>query len=235
MRRLWPVPEEELDQRGLLAAYPRGGQPVVRLNMVSSLDGAATVDGRSGGLGSPADQALLGLLRAQADVVLVGAGTIRAEGYTGALIGDALVALREAAGLAPHPRLAVVSGRLDLDPAVLTTSPVRPLLVTSAEAVVPAAFAEAADVVRADGPAAMVAGLRGYGLAQVLCEGGPRLAGQFAAADLLDEVCLTVSPVLAGPGASRIVAGESGTAPRRLELAHTLTDGTHLFLRYRRP
>ncbi|MDI1462262.1 dihydrofolate reductase family protein [Catellatospora sp. KI3] len=235
MRRLWPVPEQELDRRDLLAAYPRGGQPLVRLNMVSSLDGAATLGGRSGGLGSPADQELLGLLRAQADVVLVGAGTVRAEGYTGPLIGDALAALREAAGLAPHPRLAVVSARLDLDLDVLTTSPARPLLVTSADADVPAAFAEAADVVRAGDPAGMLAGLRAHGLGQVLCEGGPGLAGQFAAADALDEVCLTLSPVLAGPGASRIVAGEAVMEPRRLALAHTLTDGTHLFLRYRRP
>src|SRR5687767_11523842 len=104
MRRLSPEPAGELSDDELLAAYPRGNGPLLRVNMITSLDGAATLEGRSGPLGSPADQDLMKRLRMQADVVVVGAGTVRVEGYGATLLDAEAQAWRVAQGLTPHPR-----------------------------------------------------------------------------------------------------------------------------------
>jgi riboflavin biosynthesis pyrimidine reductase len=226
----------ELDDAALHALYlPPADRPWLRVNFVASVDGAATVDGRSRGLGSRADKQVFGLLRGYPDALLVGAGTLRTEGYG---------ALKKHNERGAYPRLVVVSGRLDLAPEhpALADAPVRPILLTRTDAPDEAATALApvADVVRvgekAVDLAAGVAELHQRGLSQVLCEGGPTLFGALIAADLVDEVCLTVSPLLAGAGAGRISAGDPvpGGLPRDLVLRHVLTGDGALLLRYTR-
>ena len=234
--RLWPDAASDLSDDALVSALR---DPVLRVNFVSSVDGAATRDGLSGGLGDPADRRYFELLRRVADVVLVGAGTVRAEGYGPLRVSDASVAWREAHGLPPHPVFAIVSGSLDVDPGsrIFTEAPVRPILVTTTGREV-AAFAASADVVqcgtgeRVDAVAA-VAALRDRGLTRILCEGGPHLFGSLLVADVVDELCMTLEPSLEAGTARRIAAGILPD-PRGLELVHVLRSGSTLLLRYAR-
>jgi riboflavin biosynthesis pyrimidine reductase len=234
--RVWPDAASDLDDDALVAVLR---EPVLRVNFVSSVDGAATRDGLSGGLGDAADRRYFELLRRVADVVLVGAGTVRAEGYGPMRVSDASVAWREAHGLTPHPVFAIVSGSLDLDPAsrIFTEAPIRPIVVTTPGRDV-AAFAEVADVVqtgvgeRIDAAAAIEA-LRTRGLTRILCEGGPHLFGSLLAADVVDELCVTLEPSLEAGESRRIAAGILPT-PRGLELVHVLRSGSTLLLRYAR-
>ncbi|GIT80374.1 hypothetical protein LLS1_20430 [Leifsonia sp. LS1] len=243
--RLHPLPAADaLTDADLTALYddPRRA-PWVRVNFVSSLDGAATVQGLSAGLGGDADHRVFDLLRRLCDVVVVGAGTVRAEGYGAMRVDRAAQRAREGAGLAAHPVFAIVSAHLDLDPgsAVFTDAPVRPLVVTTEAAPQRQreALAAVADVLvcgvdRVD-PAAMVAALADRGLARIHCEGGPHLFADLIAAGVVDELCLTVSPLLVAGTASRIAAGATPDVPLELGLAHVLhADGT-LLLRYVRP
>lgn len=236
--RVWPEPAAALTDDELVAGL-RGAEPVLRVNFVSSVDGAATRDGLSGGLGDAADRRYFELLRRVADVVLVGAGTVRAEGYGPLRVSDASVAWREANGLTPHPVFALVSGSLDLDAGsrIFTEAPVRPIVVTTAGHDV-SAFGEVADVVEVGtgeliDPPAAVAALHARGLTRILCEGGPHLFGSLLAADVVDELCVTVEPTLEAGDARRIAAGGL-PEPRGLELAHVLRAGSTLLLRYRR-
>jgi riboflavin biosynthesis pyrimidine reductase len=232
-----PEPDEVLARYGLAdrsAAH-------LRVNFVSSLDGAATHDGVSGGLGDEADRLVFDTLRMLTDVILVGAGTVRAEGYGGIRFSEDAVAWRVAAGLPHHPPVAVVSARLDLDPAhpVFTRAMVRPLVVTHARAPEDrrVALAEVADVLvcgeDAVDAALMVRTLTERGLRQVLCEGGPALFGSLLAADAVDEICLTLAPVAEAGNATRIATGPVAT-PRRMHLSHVLQAGDTLLLRYLR-
>ncbi len=170
--------------------------PMVRLNMVTSLDGAAWVQGRAGGLGGPADQELMQVLRMLSDVILVGAGTVRVEGYRGDLIGEEHKRWRVERGLAEHPRFEVVSRKGTPLPELLSQ-------------------------------------LLDEGVTQILCEGGPHLFGSLAALDKIDELCLTLGPLLVGPGPGRITAGAPHPV-RRMRLVHAIDDGDFLFLRYAR-
>jgi len=182
----------------------------------------AAVAGRSGGLSGEADRTVFGLLRALADVVLVGAGTVRAEAYRPAKVGQRWAGLRE--GRAPAPPIAVVSGRLALDPAspLLDQAPshARTILITaeSAPADGRAALAAKADVIvagerRVDLWAAISA-LTALGYRRILTEGGPHLLGEITEAGLLDELCLTVSPLLTASGAGRIIQGAGSLTER---------------------
>ena len=236
VRRIWPVPgtSADLDDAALLGhyAYPDGlDAPYVRVNFVSSLDGAVSVDGVSGGLGSDADKAVFGALRRLADVVLVGAGTVRAEDYRGAR--------RPTTGRDLPPPIAVVTGSADLDPGarLFTDTAVAPIVLTTAGA--PAARRDAlraagADVVECPDlePATLLAELGRRGLHRVLCEGGPSLFGALAAAGHVDELCLTLSPVVVAGSAGRIATGPA--ADLRLDLAGALTAPGALLLRYAR-
>lgn len=232
---LWPTREADVGDERLLDLYETG--PGIRVNFVSSLDGAASRDGRSGGLGGPADRRVFALLRTLADVVLVGAGTVRAEGYRGELVDAESAAWRAAHGRTAHPGFAVVSARLDLDPAVLADSPVRPRVLTlaSASPARRAALAEVADLVDVGESAIDVARLRAaLGSARVLCEGGPRLFATLLAADAVDELCLTIAPTLEGGDAGRIAQGAL-PAPRPMTPSLVLLGDGELLLRSVRP
>jgi riboflavin biosynthesis pyrimidine reductase len=217
------------------------GVPHLRVNFISSLDGAATHDGLSGGLNNPDDKQVFDTLRMLADVVLLGAGTLRDEGYGAMRLDDEAVDWRLAHGLPAHPTLAVVSSRLALaaDHAMFADAPVRPLVLThgASPAAARLALSEVADVVPCGedevDPWQVRTALERRGLNQVLCEGGPRLLGTLIEADAVDELCLTLSPVLEGGDARRISVG-GAQATRAMRLAHVLTAGDMLMLRYLR-
>jgi riboflavin-specific deaminase-like protein len=213
----------------------------VRLNFISSIDGAATAGGLTAGLSSPADKRVFDLLRRLCDVVLVGAGTVRAEGYGAMRLDEASVQWRRANGLSDHPVFAIVSGRLDLDPgsAVFTEAPARAVVVTIGASPQPKkeAFSRVADVLvcgeeKLDAKAMLIE-LTRRGMRQVLCEGGPTLFGALLEADCVDELCLTISPLIEAGEAPRIAAGALPEAPRMM-LQHILVSGSTLLLRYLR-
>lgn len=244
VRQLLPHPADEVDVVEAYAADDRpvpAGRPWVLVNMVASADGATAVEGRSGALGGPADRAAFTAIRAVPDVILVAAGTARAEGYGPPRTPPALQEARRARGQSAKPRIAVVTRRVDLDlDADLFHDPGSRCLVVVPEDADPArveAVAAVADVVAAGHGGvdlgACLGHLHGAGVRTVLAEGGPSLLGQLVAMDLVDELCLTLSPALVAGGSARIVHGPDlpgGLAPLRLERVLE-QDGT-LLLRY---
>lgn len=217
-------------------------RPWLRVNFVTSADGAVEVDGYSEGLSSGADKAVFRILRMCCDALVVGAGTLTHEGYRPLRLDEERRQWRLAAGLPEYPVLVVVSGELSVPPEhpALAAAPVRPIVVTHDQA--PAdrreALADVADVVVCGDGKVDLTGARDQlaarGLTQLLSEGGPQLFGGLVAADLVDELCLTVSPMLTGPGADRIIAGPVALAIRGLHLAHVVTEDDSLMLRYTR-
>jgi riboflavin biosynthesis pyrimidine reductase len=247
MRQLFPAASPDAGNGDLSAerlaglyAYPAGDRPWLRANMVQSVDGAAAVDGRSGGLSGDADKQVFRTLRSLADVVLVGAGTVRDEHYRPAQLSAMQPGLRD--GRAATPPIAVISGRLDVDlsTSLFTEAPpeARTIVITSQTAP-PGRLKQAqgaADVIVAgtgqvDLPAALDA-LAERGLRRVLTEGGPHLLAQLAAAGRLDELCVTVSPVLGAGDAGRILAGPALPGGLPLSLGHVLEDQGFLLCRY---
>jgi len=228
MRQLLPFACDPVDPVTLYGDLPPAGtRPTVRLNMIASIDGATAVAGLSGGLGGPADQALFAVLRSQADIVLVAAGTVRAEHYGPSAVPVAVISR---------------SCQLDWDSPFFTAAIAPPFVVTVAEA--PALerkkAADLAEVIIAgerDVDLAFALGaLAERGFARVLAEGGPSLNGQLAAAGLLDELCLTLSPLLAGGQAKRILAGPDLGLPGAglgWRLRSLCEQDGFLFLRYR--
>jgi riboflavin-specific deaminase-like protein len=235
-----------IDDGDIEAAYAdlatrRGtGRPYVVVNMIASADGAISVEGRTQALSSEADRFVFQHLRSLADVILVGAQTVRAERYGPPRISEERQAARVARGQAAVPRIAIVTGSLDLDwsSRLFRESPSRPLVLTTTDADTTAA-GQVADVIvagqgRVDLGAALAAlGQQGVGL--VLCEGGPTLNGVLAASDLIDELCLTVAPALVGGDVGTGLLGHTHI-PELLPMAlvHALEADGELFLRYRR-
>jgi riboflavin biosynthesis pyrimidine reductase len=246
MRRLWPDPIDDVDVDAVIAAEARpapDGRPWVLVNMISSLDGAITVEGRSGLLGGPADRAVFSALRAVADVVLAGAGTVRAERYGPARPTDRQRADRRSRGQAEAPTIAVMTRSLDLD---LTSrlftdgDGPRPMVITCADAPADrkAATEQVADVVvvgdsTVDLPGALAL-LGERGMAVVTCEGGPRLNGDLVVDDLIDEWSLTLSPLLTGGDSARAATGPNPPSPRALVLDRLLEGDDHLLARWLR-
>jgi riboflavin biosynthesis pyrimidine reductase len=218
------------------AASPGRGH--LRANMVASADGAGTLNGRSGGLSGPADKMIFTVLRSLADLVFVGAGTARAEHYRPVQRDEIWLQLRPESS--PLPPVAVITGTLDFTGCeqLLTVppGPSQTIVITTAAAPADrkAALApytrliEAGDK-RVDMRTAVDA-LRGLGYRSILTEGGPPLIGELIAAGLIDELCLTMSPMLAAGSAGRIVSGPP--ARQRLSLAHVLLDDDFLLCRY---
>ena len=216
-------------------------RPCVRLNMIVSVDGGTSWGGVSGALGGSADKALFSVLRSVADVVLVAAGTMRAEHYGPARMPDDVQKARRGRDQRPVPPIAVVSRscRIDWDTPFFTEAVERPIVVTVAAAAESdrARAAEVADVIVVGEQdvdlAAALGELGARGFENVLAEGGPTLNGNLASADLLDELCVTLSPTLASGDAKRIISGSTLHQLRELHLRSICEDGDFLFLRYR--
>lgn len=236
MRQLHPEPGEV----SLPEAYACPGGTLLRANMVTSLDGAAAIGGRVGALTGRCDQELLHTLRGLADVVLVGAGTLRAEGYAPLTLPSELQPLRTDRGLPAEVPLAILSnsGNLDPDASVFTDSARPPVLLTTAAARLHPLLAERAEVVVCGDDCVdlrrAVAELRDRAYRHVLSEGGPTVLARLVEAGLLDELCLATSPALVGGDGPRILTGP-GLAPRQWALERLLlADDGYLFARYRR-
>ena len=218
-------------------------RPRMLLNMVSSVDGRATLAGRSGPLSSDADRALFHALRAAVDGVLVGAGTVRTERYGRLIRSEQTARLRAERGLEPEPLACIVSGRLALpeDLPLLREPSARVALLTASAASLPATAAEVSYVRtpggRLDLRAAMGELAERMAVQLLLCEGGPHLARELLAEGLVDEIFLALSPILAGgePAggeALRILAGAELEPRVSLELRGVFRCEGWLFLRY---
>ncbi|HEY6531800.1 MAG TPA: pyrimidine reductase family protein [Acidimicrobiales bacterium] len=218
-----------------------GGRPWTLANMVAGLDGSLAWNGRVGSLSSATDRALFVRLRGLADAVMVGAGTVRAEGYGPVRLPEATRAARVAAGRSEVPPLVVVSRRLDLDwdaPLFAHSTSPRPVVVTAG--VAPrAAAARAADhaevVVAGDAEvdlAVAMAALADRGIGVVLTEGGPTLLAGLVAAGLLDELCLTLHPVFGGDPLTMAQRPRAADVLTEFGLAGVVCLGDELYLRY---
>jgi 5-amino-6-(5-phosphoribosylamino)uracil reductase len=233
--------DRELEE---LYAYPPGlDRAWVQVNFVSSADGAATASGRSQGLSSPADKKIFALGRDLADVVLVGAGTAIVEGYRGVKRTELRAERRTRLGLSDIPPIAVVTGRCSIAPETpLVADTLVPPIVLTTEA----APARRRDDLTAAGAEVVIVGedrvdlnrafdaLAERGLRRVCCEGGPHLFSELIAGDLVDQLCLTVAPLLAGAGAPRIAEGVARPEPLGMALVSALSEDGFLMLRYRR-
>ncbi|MCW2877333.1 MAG: Pyrimidine reductase riboflavin biosynthesis-like protein [Sphaerisporangium sp.] len=237
VRRILPSSADDVDLAEAYA-YPRGDW--LRLNMVAGADGGAWLKGLSEGLSGKGDRRVFGVLRGLADVVVAGAATVRTEGYGPARPRVSWRELRQGRPLVPP--IAVITRRLDLDlgsPLFIEAEPYARTIVITTERAPKDRRDEAArhaEVIvagdeRVDLTLAMDA-LRERGLGRVLCEGGPRINAQMAAAGLVDELCLTISPLMAGGDAARILNGPASTI--RLRLSHVLEEEDFLFCKYTR-
>jgi riboflavin biosynthesis pyrimidine reductase len=244
LRLLGSVHELNGDELPELYGYPAElNRTWLRANFIASLDGAASVGGTTGRLGGPGDRALFSLLRELADVILVGAGTVRTEDYSGARPTITQRQRRQARGQSEVPQLAIVtkSGRLERAMPVFTRTEVPPLVCTCAAVAdeTRRGLGGLAEVVECSGddPARVdevlvLAALAGRGLYRVLTEGGPTLLGSFVGRDVLDELCLTIAPNLIGGQAGRIAAGP-GQVLTGMRCAHILSDDDgYLYTRY---
>lgn len=228
---LWERPEAPAERPRLL------------LNMVSTADGRATLKGRSGSISGAADRALFHALRAPVDGVLVGAGTVRTERYGRIIREPSVRALRLERGLTEEPLACIVSGRLAIDGELpLLGEPGARVVILTASAASLEPSAASVDYIRAsEGQLDLTAALgelaQRFGVQTVLCEGGPHLARQLLGAGLVDELFLSLSPMLAGgePAggeALRIIAGTELDPPAAIELLDVLRSESYLFLRY---
>lgn len=221
MREREPVPED---------------RPRVLVDMVTSADGRATVRGSSRPLGGAADLELLLELRTIADAVLIGPATVRAEGYARLVGAPERRERRRRAGLAEDPPAVLMSRSMDLPwDAGLFAAAEQPVLVYGDRTARVPAVAAPVEVVHLEPLtlAAALADLRRRGVRLLLCEGGPTLNGALLAGRLVDELFLTLCPVLVGDdSAPTIVSGEPLPQPAGLTLSWVCHDEGELYLRY---
>jgi riboflavin-specific deaminase-like protein len=224
VRQLLPDFIEHVDPIALYGTDERptpADRPWVLVNMIASVDGATAVAQRSGGLGGPPDKQVFRALRELPDAILVGASTVRTEGYGPVRLEDEAVRRRRARGQSDTPRLVIISGSLKLDTTstLFTESEVAPIIVTiaSSDDHRRRELGTVADVVIAgDERVSMHAALRtlrAMGIRTLLCEGGPIVNAQLLADDLIDEWCQTISPMLVGGSSSRAAVGDEGIEP----------------------
>ena len=246
VKRLLPGPVADVDPMELYPALARprpAGRPWLMVNMIASADGAIAVDGTSGALGNPADEAVFSAVRASADWIVTAAGTVRAERYGLPRPGPAARRARLAAGRAERPRLAVVTASLDLDLSLPLFADRRPgedpAVILTGSAAAPEAverLGAVAEVVRLPSPRPQPAQIldeldrRGAGV--VLSEGGPSFNGQLVDAGVIDELCLSVAPLVAGGASTRIVHRSTRSVPLRMRVDHLLEASDTLFIRY---
>jgi len=228
---------EELASGLRLGDRARPDRPYLVLNMVSSLDGKATIDWRTKGLSTELDRRLFHHLRTQADAVMVGAGTVRIERYGRMAKADELRDKREREGLARDPLAVIVSARLDLpaDLPLLNEPEQRVVIATASDASLPG-LGDQVEYVRGGDDLQRLVGLLGehHGVRSILCEGGPTLNSHLFAAGLVDELFLTLNPKVAGGAAAlTIVAGRELVEPAELELVSVAEGEGDLFTRWR--
>jgi 5-amino-6-(5-phosphoribosylamino)uracil reductase len=239
------VAVEIVDRLGLWDRPAAGGErPYVLVNMASTADGRASLDGRSGSIAGPADRQLFHALRAAVDAVMAGAGTMRVERYGRLIREESRRLLRQERGLRPEPLACIVTASLALPPdlPLLAEPEAHIVVLTPSDAELTPSGARL-DYVRApsDGELDLTYGLsqlrERFGVELLLCEGGPHLNGSLLEAGLVDELWLSLSPKLAGGDptdgeALRIVAGEELGQPLELALLSVLEHDAQLFLRY---
>lgn len=232
-----PTSPEELASNLRLGELAPPDRPYLGINMVSSVDGKATLDWRTRGLSSDVDRRLFHHLRTQADAVMVGAGTAREERYGRMTKNDELRQKRQNEGFVPDALAVVVSGRLDLpaDLPLLNEPEQRVVIATGSEETIPGVRGEIEYVrVGDDLPRLLVHLQERHGVRSVLCEGGPTLNSFLFAAGIVDELFLTLNPKLVGGAAAlTIVAGRELVEPVEPELVSVAEAGGELFTRWR--
>jgi riboflavin-specific deaminase-like protein len=227
---------EELASELRLHELAPPDRPYLGINMVSSLDGKATLDWRTKGLSTEIDRRLFHHLRTQAEAVMVGAGTAREERYGRMTKNDELSAKRVAEGRAAEAVAVVVSGRLDLPPDLpLLNEPEQAVLIaTGSEAELPGLGAHVEYFRVGDDLPRLMAELHERGVRSVLCEGGPTLNSFLFAAGIVDELFLTLNPkILGGAAALTIVAGRELVEPMELDLVSVAEAEGELYTRWR--
>jgi riboflavin biosynthesis pyrimidine reductase len=233
---VWPA-RKVVRSLGLRDDGPYGARPRVVAAMIASIDGRTTVDGRSVALGHPADRALLRELRTAVDAILVGTATLRAERYAN-LLDDDQRARRVADGLEAQPIVATISRRLDLptDIPLLAEPTARIQVYTEAGGEVPSLGAWVSLHRFALGELDVPAGLEHLaaerGARTVLCEGGPLLLREVVAAACLDDLLLTLSPLVAAGDGPPPLRGDALQPPHELTLRDVHRADSHLFLHY---
>jgi riboflavin-specific deaminase-like protein len=243
MRRLFPDPgtttvPDQIRELDLISSAP-AERPYLITNFALTLDGKATLHGRSGSIGSDTDTEMLVCLRTRVDAVMIGAGTMRAERYGRPVADPGKRGRRERRGLSQDPLLVIVSGRLDIpwDAPVFADRGARVLIFTTSGTEAPETVAEVR-LVRHEGTVDLTAALAYLrderGIRALLCEGGPRLHAQLLDAGLVDELFVTHAPKLAGGDGPGLAVGLS-ELERPLEVAWLLDDDGELFARYRVP
>jgi 5-amino-6-(5-phosphoribosylamino)uracil reductase len=235
--RLGEVDPEQLVGQLDLASRAPADRPYVVVNMVSTLDGRAATDGDTRGLGGARDRELFHLLRTAADAILVGAGTARVERYAEAVKNDELRAVRERHGLAPTQPTAIVSARLLLpsDLPLLQTPGAPVIVATAADHELEGVAADVTYERTADDLPLLLARLRSeHGIRSVVCEGGPTLFSHMLAANLVDELFLSIAPKLAGGGDEPTIStGPALREPVDAELVWLCEADGELFGRWR--
>lgn len=224
----------------LLPPPPTGdrGRPYLGLNMVATVDGRAAVDGTALGIGSPSDQRLLRRLRAEADAVMHGAGTVRPHRFT-PRVPDDLVAERVVRCQPPQPAGVLVSGSGDVaadHPYLRSATPNWPRIIYTTSAAARALERPGVDVRVLPGPVmdpwAIVADLAARGMRRIVCEGGPTLNGPFLTSGIVDELFVTVAPRLDGGREPLTLVVGDRLPPVRLTLRSLYERDGELFIRY---
>jgi riboflavin biosynthesis pyrimidine reductase len=244
VHRLFPPPvlEVEVDDIYREDRPPLANRPWLMINMISTVDNVTEVEGVSGPLGSPGDKDIFSAVRALPDIILVGSTTAVAERYNPPSTSVSTKTRRLTSGAWPVARIAVVSARLDFDLTLpmFTRPSQRPIVVTTtnADPIKIERVADVADLIQCgidsvDLPEALHQ-MTDLGAQRVLCEGGPSLNGALLDAGLIDEVFVTVAPLLGGGQSRGIAQGNSIPQIQELELRHVLTEDHFLFLRYTR-